>query len=594
MNKFFASVKKNGVETAILPLQVLKAVAGLTSVPALGSATDIMLSILDKAYQTQQNTGTALEIANLCLRAHSTLSQHLQSVEITPALLNSIRQFEMDLHDAQESVEKYEQKMWIGRLLYSKTNNDDLQRLEKRVNNTLSLFQIEKLLSLEEINVKIHACVQRLEQNIAGNSTSLQRIEQNTAGNNTSLQCIEQSIVLLKNCSELTPRPDGVLVDIVPRSLLTPCEEITNGPGYSLQSAEMRGRTVAIKVFTGSKAKTMWEVGTKLDATILHPNLSHLIGTSSLDEHGPPFLVYDLNIQNRVEGAILTWMAQDVNEIMYKCARLVHGVSSALINLSAEGHLLSLSAKSFDILWDSRGRVVLSIRPETVSSSTALASLEGDGIRPLRVMDDICANIFRSVNQIRYDDDPFHPLGKVSSLATSSSPSSNTTETTPRREILWHRADVSGSNTDLDTISQQYGSFANRHTESCRHVPRFNVVDGPAYRPCAGYRREELNLTHHVMYNNVLVHSASSVVDVCVTCGKPPIIPPFVKEVTREVVCDFCQKGSPHWKQRLEDRRKIRHIVEWRCWDCGEIVGSKGNYFHHRQFTCPIRHPRNL
>ncbi len=54
-----------------------------------------MLSILDKVYQTQQNTGTALEIANLCLRAHSTLSQHLQSVEITPALLNSIRQFEV-------------------------------------------------------------------------------------------------------------------------------------------------------------------------------------------------------------------------------------------------------------------------------------------------------------------------------------------------------------------------------------------------------------------------------------------------------------------------------------------------------------------
>ncbi len=54
-----------------------------------------MLSILDKVYQSQQNTGTALEIANLCLTAHSTLSQHLQSVEIRPALLNSIRQFEM-------------------------------------------------------------------------------------------------------------------------------------------------------------------------------------------------------------------------------------------------------------------------------------------------------------------------------------------------------------------------------------------------------------------------------------------------------------------------------------------------------------------
>ncbi len=73
---------------------VLQAVAELILVPALGSATDIMLSILDKVYQSQHNAWTAHEIANLCLRAHSTLSQHLQSVEITPALSNSIRQFE--------------------------------------------------------------------------------------------------------------------------------------------------------------------------------------------------------------------------------------------------------------------------------------------------------------------------------------------------------------------------------------------------------------------------------------------------------------------------------------------------------------------
>ncbi|PBK64524.1 hypothetical protein ARMSODRAFT_465964 [Armillaria solidipes] len=85
-------------------------VTGLIPVPALGPAMDIMLCILDKAYQCQQNAGIAHEIANLCLRAHSTLSQHLQSMEITSGLVNSIRQFEADLHDAQEAVQKYEQK----------------------------------------------------------------------------------------------------------------------------------------------------------------------------------------------------------------------------------------------------------------------------------------------------------------------------------------------------------------------------------------------------------------------------------------------------------------------------------------------------
>ncbi len=45
--------------------------------------------------QSQQNAGTCCEIANRCLRAHVTLSQHLESVEITEKLLKSIRQFEV-------------------------------------------------------------------------------------------------------------------------------------------------------------------------------------------------------------------------------------------------------------------------------------------------------------------------------------------------------------------------------------------------------------------------------------------------------------------------------------------------------------------
>ncbi|PBK64513.1 hypothetical protein ARMSODRAFT_465277 [Armillaria solidipes] len=277
MTKFFTLVKKKGVETAIPPLEVLKAAAELIPVPALGPATEIILSIFEKVYQSQQNAGTAHEIANLCLRAHSTLSEHLQSVEITPALLNSIRQFEADLHDAQKTVQKYEQKMWIQHVFYSRSNNDDLQCLEKRVNNTLSLFQIKKLLSLEEICTKIYASVQRIEQNT----------------------------VVLMNRSEPAPRSEGALVDIVPRNHFILCEEIINRPGYSLHTAEMRcGKIVAIKVFTGCKAKSTWEASNKFNLNIMHPNLPHLIGTSSSGEEGAPFSVYDLGnmILSYLEG----------------------------------------------------------------------------------------------------------------------------------------------------------------------------------------------------------------------------------------------------------------------------------------------------
>ncbi len=49
--------------------------------------------------------------------------------------------------------------------------------------------------------------------------------------------------------------------------------------------------------------------------------------------------------------------------------------------------------RNFDILWDARGRVILSLRPEMTSSSTALASPEDHALRLLRVMDDICVNV---------------------------------------------------------------------------------------------------------------------------------------------------------------------------------------------------------
>ncbi len=50
--------------------------------------------------------------------------------------------------------------------------------------------------------------------------------------------------------------------------------------------------------------------------------------------------------------------------------------------------------QSLDILWDARGRVVLSLRPETTSSSTAWADLFADPeLELLHVMDSICTNV---------------------------------------------------------------------------------------------------------------------------------------------------------------------------------------------------------
>ncbi|KAK0458507.1 uncharacterized protein EV420DRAFT_1764161 [Desarmillaria tabescens] len=339
-------VKKKGVETLTVPLECLKATAGLIPVPALGPATDIVLSILKKVDESQQNTGTAREIANLCLKAHVTLSEHLQNVEITPTLLASIQQFEADLHDVENTVEEYEQKMSIERTLYSKSYSDELQRLEKRVNRTLSLFQIKKLLSLEETCAKM--------------STSLQHI-------------IE---LLLINRSEPAPKPEEPLVDIVRRSQLTLCEELFRCPGFSVQRAEMHGKIVTIKVFTGCKAKSTWEVPNTLDLKVMHPNLPHLIGVSTSDERGALFSVYDLDIKSRLVDVIPSWLTIDFDTLSSLIDKMVNDVDSAWDHLQDQNCLFvpSDGIVYFDILCDARGRFVVSLPPGAASSLTALVS----------------------------------------------------------------------------------------------------------------------------------------------------------------------------------------------------------------------------
>ncbi len=52
-----------------------------------------------------------------------------------------------DLHEVQELVEKYRYKKTFRRLFYSKSDNDELQRLGKQVDETLLLFQIGRTLS---------------------------------------------------------------------------------------------------------------------------------------------------------------------------------------------------------------------------------------------------------------------------------------------------------------------------------------------------------------------------------------------------------------------------------------------------------------
>ncbi|KAK0458509.1 uncharacterized protein EV420DRAFT_360216 [Desarmillaria tabescens] len=140
------------------------------------------------------------------------------------------------------------------------------------------------------------------------------------------------------NRSEFSPKPEP-LVDIVRRSHLTLCEEIVRRPGYSLQRAEMDGKIVTIKVFTGCKAKSTWEVSNTLDLKVMHPNLPHLIGVSTSDERGALFSVYDLDIKSRLVDVIPSWLTIDFDTLSSLIDKMVNDVDSAWDHLQVQNCL---------------------------------------------------------------------------------------------------------------------------------------------------------------------------------------------------------------------------------------------------------------
>ncbi|KAK0493413.1 hypothetical protein EDD18DRAFT_1179959, partial [Armillaria luteobubalina] len=228
---------KKSIETAVVPLEIFKAASGFIPIPALAPATEILLSILNLAYQTQQNADTRKEIATRCVRAHATISRRLGNTEITTDVLENIEQFERDLKDVRESIEKENRKNRFTLFFYSRSKKDELQCLGTRFEDTLQLFQIDAMLSLREA---------------------------------VELGCYSTWI------------PVGL--HTVSMINISTHRQIYSGQNHALHTAEMQGRCVVMKVFKGSNARLNWQKSNAFDRTVANPHIPHLIAISSVDD----------------------------------------------------------------------------------------------------------------------------------------------------------------------------------------------------------------------------------------------------------------------------------------------------------------------
>ncbi|KAK0235607.1 hypothetical protein EDD85DRAFT_837469 [Armillaria nabsnona] len=304
-------IEEDGVELSIFTVDILKAAAAAaTSIPILGSAAGIVSCILQQISQAQQNTELALRIATRCAKALVTISEHLDTLKVTPAILNNIEYFVADLHEVQDFIEKETNSNRFYLVLFAKKRTGQLQDLQLRVQDTMALFQITTLITLRDI---VHRHSSSLERGIL-------EIRDAVSGRGR-----------LQRMSEDEPdsRTDEEF-DIVPE------EELFVRNGLRLHLAQVSGKCAVVKVFEGEHAQKNYRATVEFEKHLVHPHLLRLKHISRTNTP-TPFIVYHQDVQATAEQFIAAAIPSGVVSTFVAGAQLVSGIASALSHLHLRG-----------------------------------------------------------------------------------------------------------------------------------------------------------------------------------------------------------------------------------------------------------------
>ncbi|KAK0493404.1 hypothetical protein EDD18DRAFT_1464901 [Armillaria luteobubalina] len=581
---------KKSIETAIVPLEILKAASEAIPVPALAPATEILLSILNLAYQTQENADTRKEIVTRCVRAHVAISRRLGNMEITTNVLENIEQFERDLKDVRDFIEKENRKNRLNLLFYSKSKKDDLQRLGTQFEDTLRLFQINTMLSLHEAIGCVATRLQHVEHNVVGFTKSIASFPIPT----TEVGCDSTGI------------PTVSMIHIATR------KQIYGGRNLAFHTAEMEGRCVVMKVFKGSNARLNWQKSNAFDRTVANPHIPRLIAISSVDDP-VHFSVYDFYAAVSLENFILSSVRQGLRETFECGVKLVYGISTGLDHLSEQGvSLADINADEVHIFWDTNGRAIVTMDSDLLNKPRVISPFTGDTVsRSLAVLDSVLSRIFRRITHFLYEDNldrsggnednsiylqAFQTEATDTQMETEADEMRNTTRqpstsgglqsTTPavkpRRELVW-KASV-GHMTSVQEVAQQYQRLVDLHSQSSLLHRYRNLSTPQTYHRCKGYSREEVTLTHTAFDSKIVVHATPSVHEVCLVCGERiaedlPSIPRFK--------C-HCKKLDDGVSPNIQ----CTECFTWQHEHCS--IGLRNGQADHACMDCQLRNERKL
>ncbi|KAK0213910.1 hypothetical protein IW262DRAFT_282808 [Armillaria fumosa] len=535
-------IKEDGVDLSIVTVDILKAAAAAaTSIPTLGSAAGIMSCILQQISQAQQNTELSLRITTRCARALVTISEHLDTLEITPAILNNIKYFVADLHEVQDFVEKETNSNIFYLVLFAKKRAQRLQDLQLRVQDTMALFQVRVFLW---ILVLFHL--------IGIQITTLITLRDIVQRHSSSLKCaiLETRDALSgqgKGHRMLKDEPDiwtNEEFDIVPE------EELFVRNGLRLHSAKVSGKCAVVKVFEGEHALKNYRATVEFEKHLLHPHLLCLKHVSRTNTP-TPFIVYHQDVQVTAKQFIAAAIPLGIVSTFVAGAQLVSGIASALSHLHLRGiPLHSVGIENFSIFMNGANKAVLSF--DGIWNLVSVASRQNR--TGLDVLGELCHQTFNAANELSSNpiccgqlsaslhhtgdtlaraDESESPLNSNAKLVdtedkgrTNRASDEFYTATTisailssSRREVAWQGTGGTESSVTLDDISRRFKtalsplsstSYLSKHRAS-------SIRDSQTVGNYEGYQREKV--TFGRVLSDCLVVTVS-LHEKCIICGR--------------------------------------------------------------------------
>ncbi|KAK7441998.1 hypothetical protein VKT23_016276 [Stygiomarasmius scandens] len=477
------------MERPICSVSLLATIVGSIRSPSLEFSRELVLSILKTVARVPVNKDMLLELAERTIQAIVTIDDALHTGDLClqERHVKALTQF---LKEVEKCAEEDGYQGWISRIVFPRRVAYRIRTLEKDLDEILAMFNIVNLLSLQKF--------------LASQSVPTRTVAYEEIGS---------------------------------------VQEIRRGSGFTVNSTQLDGRFVILKVYDHDpQAKKRLESTLKFSRLFLNENILRALAVSS-PSSGVLFIVFDGSCKASTECKIASALTDSLSRSVRLGLIIVSGLSAGLDHLFVnkippsylEEEKLEIYITNDDIL-----QIGFDVGTD-IGLAEDSASNENLEDKYLRMLDNLCRKTFEQASCSLYEDRnidendrpesfsdiPEDSVPSGSTLGSNNSPGSQpgpteepSTSVKPRRELIW-RVPPERLAT-VSSIAQHYRVYIERaQLRNVKYLPfrQLRAHTGVWHR-CLGYKKEEITLTASVEENAVISHATPSRREICSVCGE--------------------------------------------------------------------------